>query len=149
MLGPRAYRGSKSPVFISLTACTGIHTTTPKKENATCSLTCTRSARSNNKRSDKCDVSFDPVEPRKAAEVPGRLSRALADLGRICVIQLLIHFGEEERGVSALAQTATWVLTVVVEPLIRQLQFARRCLFVAMPRCLLEYPSSDLRRGSV
>jgi hypothetical protein len=149
MSGPRAYQGSKSPVFINLTACTGIHTTTPKKENVTCSLTCTRSARSNNKRSDKCDVSFDPVEPRTAAEVPGRLNRALADLGRTCVIQLLIHLGEEQRGVSALAQTATWVLTVVVEPLIRQLHFARRCLFVAMPRRLLEYPSSDLRRGSV
>ena len=148
MSGPRVYRGSNSPVLISLTACTGIHATTPKKENATCSLTCTRSARSNNKRSDKCDVSFDPVEPRKAAEVPGRLSRALADLGRIYVILLFIHFGEEER-VSALAQTATWILAFVIEPLDRQLHFARRSLSVAMPRCLLEYPSSDLRSGSV
>ena len=148
MSGPRVYRGSNSPVLISLTACTGIHTTTPKKENATCSLTCTRSARSNNKRSDKCDVSFDPVEPRKAAEVPGRLNCILADLGRIYVILLFIHFGEEER-VSALAQTATWILAFVIEPLDRQLHFARRSLSVAMPRRLLEYPSSDLRSGSV
>jgi hypothetical protein len=48
-----------------------------------------------------------------------------------------------------LAQTATWILAFVIEPLDRQLHFARRSLSVAMPRRLLEYPSSDLRSGSV